>query len=70
MKHKKYGLLEDGTIEHLWYDDKEMRDIREEKEKYYLFHDRFIFDEKGNLRRIDYCKHQIIKEADSVEDLK
>ncbi len=70
MKHRKYGLLEDGTIEPLWYDDKEMRDITKEKGKYYLLHDRFSFDEKGNLRRICYCKHQIIKEADSVEELK
>lgn len=70
MTHKKYGLLEDGSIEPLWYDDIEMRDIRNENSEYYLLHDKFSFDDNGNLKRISYCKHKIIKEADNVEELK
>lgn len=76
MTHKKYGLLEDGSIEPLWYcnlyalDESEMRDIEEENGKYYLYHDRASFDENGKLTRIAYCKHEIIKEADNVEELK
>lgn len=72
MNHKKYGLLEDGTIEPLYYDFKdedgnpinEQRMIEEENGEYFLLHDVWM------AGGIAFCCHKIIKEADTKEELK
>ena len=72
MMHKKYGLLEDGTIEPLYYDlDGDLLDPDNERHIEYdvkkgafvLYHDRW-FD--GNIA---YCCHAIIRESDDKEEL-
>lgn len=60
---KKYALLEDGTIEPLYYDNDELRRVEQENGAYYLYHDVF----KGSC--IAYYRHKIIKEADTKEEL-
>ena len=68
MEHKKYGLLENGEIEPLYYGDfVEPRYIVEENGKHYLLHDVYKTTDKGLM--ICYCKHEIINEADSYEEL-
>ena len=72
MNHKKYGLLENGTIEPLYYDFKdedgnpinEQRMIEEENGEYFLLHDVWM------AGGIAFCCHKIIKEADTIEELK
>lgn len=61
---KKYALLENGTIEPLYYSNGELRRIEQERDgTYHLYHDVFY----GNI--IAYCDHKIIKEADTKEEL-
>lgn len=68
MEHKKYGLLENGDIEPLYYGDYvEPRLIVEEDNEFYLLHDVYKTTDKGLM--ICFCKHKIIKESDSYEEL-
>ena len=60
---KKYALLEDGTIEPLYYSNGELRRVEQENGAYYLYHDVFL----GSC--IAYMRHKIIKEADTKEEL-
>ena len=71
MKHKKFALLDDGTIEPLYYDEEctEERYIEEENDRYYLYHDVFIFDEEKNIVSIALKKNMIIKESNSEKKL-
>ena len=69
-----YALLEDGTIEPLWYgkdhSDFENRRMayKGEDGKYYLDHDRYF--KRGHLEGWAYYHHQIIRTADTKEELK
>lgn len=62
-EHKRYALLENGTIEPLYYDRHSSRWIEEEKGQSFLIHDVFF----GNC--IALCRHRIVKESDYKDDL-
>jgi len=68
MYHQKYALLEDGTIESLYYENNEPRWIEKEGKYYYLIHDRPIIKD-NKLVAVALCKNRIIKEADNKEEL-
>ena len=69
--HKKYALLDDGTIEPLYYDVNDtldwdnLRHIEHDDngENPCLVHDRWDAD------GIALCVNKIIKEADTIEEL-
>ena len=64
-----YALLEDGTIEPLWYgkDHSDFENRRTaykgEDGKYYLDHDKW----KGNI--VFFCHHKIVKTANTKKEL-
>lgn len=69
-KHKRFALIEDNTIEPLYYGDSdEQRWIELEKGKYYLYHD-VLISENGKITSIALMRHQIVKESDNVNLLK
>lgn len=63
----KYALLEDGTIEPLFYEfNGEPRDAYQDEEgKFYLDHDRW-----KNRNLVVYYHHRIIATSDDEEELK
>ena len=67
----EYALLEDGTIEPLWYHSedgtKEQRDAYQENGKFFLIHDR-RFSYLG-ITGISRYRHKIIRTSDSKEEL-
>lgn len=67
----EYALLEDGTIEPLWYHSedgtKEQRDAYQENGKFFLNHDRW-FSYLG-ITGISQYHHKIIRTSDSKEEL-
>ena len=66
MSHKKYALLEDGTIEPLYYSNDEPRSIDEEKNRLNLDRIKFF---GGKSYSILTMSLKIIKEGDSREEL-
>ena len=64
MEHKRYALLEDGSISPLKYSDGSLRWIELEDGEYYLYHD--VWTGKA----IALYRHKIIKEADTIEELR
>lgn len=69
-EHRKYGLLENNTIENLYYSNGEERIIVKEKDSYYLYHDVFQFDKDGKLEKVHLYKHKIVRESDNMNFLK
>lgn len=64
----KYALLEDGTIEPLYYSDGEMRmAYRDRDELYYLDHD--VWGEIFGHRAIFYHHSRILATSDIRENL-
>ena len=67
----EYALLEDGTIEPLWYHSedgtKEQRNAYQERGKFFLDHDR-QFSYLG-ITGISRHHHKIIRTSDSKEEL-
>ena len=61
---KKLCLLKDGSIEHCYYANGEMRNIYQEGKKWYLDHDVFI----GSCA-LAYCHSEIVKFGDTLEEL-
>lgn len=69
-KHKRFALIEDNTIEPLYYGDSdEQRWIELEKGKYYLYHN-VLISENGKITSIALMRHRIIKESDNINLLK
>lgn len=64
MEHKRYALLENGSIAPLKYSDGSLRWIEFEDDEYYLYHDVWT----GSALAL--CRDKIIKEADNLEELK
>ncbi len=63
-EHKRYALLENGTIEPLFYDKHEMRNIEDGKDgSSYLIHDVYL---NGCIA---LCRNKIVRESDNREDL-
>lgn len=62
-KIKKWCLLDDGTIEHCYYQNGEMRNIYNIGNDYFLDHDRYAHN------MIIYCHSRIVKFADTTEEL-
>ena len=61
-----YALLEDGTIEPLWYDEEhtERRDVHHVgPDRFYLDHDRW----SGNIQTL--YSHKIVRTANTIEEL-
>ena len=71
MAHKKYALLKSGNIVPLYYDEEktELRRIEKEGNFYYLYYDKYFF-ENDRIKYIVCCKERIIKEADTMEELR
>lgn len=64
----KYALLENGTIEPLFYSDGEPRMAYQgEDGKHYLDHD--VWGEFMGRRACFYCRHEIIKTSDDRDEL-
>lgn len=77
LKHK-YALLEDGTVESLYYENGEPREAYQDYDgKYYLVHDRLIRINRTNRRliringanRIALCYSRIVATADDIKEL-
>jgi len=66
---KKYGLLENGSIQRLWYDDEEPRHIENIEGYDYLLYDKIELNENGTLKRIGLHIGKIIAQADTIEEL-
>ena len=71
LEHKKYALLENNTIEPLYYDNDKLEQRRIEKEgkDFYLYHDKYEF-KGGKLFSISLHKDKIIQESDDIDFLK
>ena len=70
MKIKRYGLLENGQIEPLYYGDTdEMREVVREGRHYYLYHDEYRQMPNGSTMQC-LMRHRIVKMADRKEKLK
>ena len=69
MKIKKWGLLKDGSIEVLYYSDGELRNIEKYKGKMYLNHDVYLKNNQGEIIAQAYCRHEIIKQSDDINEL-
>lgn len=66
LKHK-YALLEDGTVEPLYYKNGEPREaFQDEDGKCYLVHDRLIRINGANS--IAFCHLRIIATADDIKE--
>lgn len=67
LKHR-YALLNDGTIEPLFYSNGETRmAYKDEDGKFYLDHDRWG-EFLGN-RACFYCHHELVRTSDNREEL-
>ena len=75
---KLWGLLEDGSIEPLYYGVKkdtksskglEPRWVEQEKKKWFLQHDRYMCDKNGKVVAIATCYSRIIEQSDDLEEI-
>ena len=69
-----YALLDDGTIEPLWYNndhspDNQRMAYKDEDGKYYLDHDRPLHYGGGFSLIMAYVHSEIIRTADTKEEL-
>lgn len=62
--NQKYGLLENGEIEPLFYENGEMRMVYKEGKKFYIDHDAVF----GNVFALMH--HRIVWTSDSEDELK
>lgn len=63
----KFALLEDGSVEPLFYEDGDPRQAYEEDGKFYLDHD--VWFEFGGGMCQAYMHSEIVRTADSTEEL-
>ena len=68
-EHRKYALLENGSIQNLWYDDEEPRMIENIEGYDYLVYDKIDIRDNGDIRSIGLFLGRIIQEADTIEEL-
>ena len=69
VEHRKYALLENGSIQSLYYDDVEMRHIENIEGYDYLLYDKIDISDNGDIRSIGLFLGKIIQEADTIEEL-
>ena len=69
IEHRKYALLENGSIQSLWYDDEEPRMIENIEGYDYLVYDKIDLDENAGIKSMSLCVGKIIQEADTIEEL-
>ena len=69
IEHRKYALLENGSIQSLWYDEEEPRMIENIEGYDYLVYDKIDLDENARIKCISLCVGKIIQEADTIEEL-
>ena len=67
--HRKYALLENGSIQSLWYDEEEPRMIENIEGEDFLVYDKITLDENTGIKSISLCLGKIIQEADTIEEL-
>ena len=60
----RFCLLENGSIEPLWYSNNEPRDAYQDEDGYYLNHDEYI--NLGDRFMIAYVRDKIIQTSNSI----
>lgn len=65
---KRFGLLENGTIEPLYYGNSdEPREVVRESGGWFLYHDEYVLTPNGIMQQL--LRHKIVKMADRKVDL-